>query len=118
MGGNGGDKLVEIKSIAVIGAGIMGGGIAQAAAQSGFNVLLMDMSEEYAAVGFSKIKDRLEKRAAEGKIGFEEKEKILKRIEISARMEDCCKTELIIEAVTEREDVKRALFKGMDRLCP
>lgn len=109
---------MEVRKIAVIGAGIMGGGIAQAAAQSGFNVLLMDMSEEHAAAGLSKIKDRLEKRAAEGKIGFEEKEKILSRIEISARLEDCRKADLIIEAVTEREDVKKEIFKEMDRLCP
>lgn len=109
---------MEIGKIAVIGVGIMGGGIAQTAAQSGFEVLLMDMSEEYAAAGLSKIKDRLEKRAAEGKIGFGEKEKILSSIEISARLEDCRKADLIIEAVTEREDVKIKIFKELDRVCP
>jgi 3-hydroxybutyryl-CoA dehydrogenase len=95
----------------------MGGGIAQAAAQSGFKVLLMDMSEEYAAAGLSKIDERLGRRAAEGKISFTEKEKILSSMEISARLEDCGKADLIIEAVIEKEDVKREIFNRLDGLC-
>lgn len=109
---------MDVGKIAVIGAGIMGGGIAQAAAQSGLQIILVDISEENATYGFSKIKERLERRVAEGKLGFEEKEKILSRVEISARLEDCRKADLVIEAATEREDVKREIFKELDRLCP
>lgn len=109
---------MEIKKIAVIGAGIMGGGIAQTAAQSGFDVLLVDVTEKYVAAGFSRIKERLERRAAEGKISFEENEKILSGIEISAHLENCRDADLIIEAAIEKEDVKREIFKNLDEVCP
>ncbi len=108
---------MEIKKIAVVGAGIMGGGIAQAAAQSGFEVVLTDMSEEYAASGYSRMKERLERRASEGKLDSREKEKILARVKISARLEDCRGADLVIEAVTEREDVKRELFRKLEGIC-
>ena len=108
---------MEIKTIAVIGAGIMGGGIAQTTAQSGFNVLLVDMSEDYAAAGLSKIKERLERRITEGKISPSDKEVIISKIKTSARLDDCRSADLIIEAVTEREDVKIKIFRELDRLC-
>jgi len=109
---------VEIKRIAVIGAGIMGGGIAQSAAQSGFKVLLLDMSQDYAAAGLSKIKERLERRITEGKLSHSEKEVILSNIKTSTRLDDCRSADLIIEAVTEKENVKREIFRELDRLCP
>ncbi len=108
---------MEVKKIAVIGAGIMGGGIAQTAAQSGFDVLLVDVSEEHASEGFSRIKERLERRASEGKISLEEKEKVLSDINISAHLEDCRTADLVIEAVIEKEDVKTEIFRKLDGLC-
>ncbi len=96
----------------------MGGGIAQAAAQSGFDVVMADMSEEHAAAGYSRIRERIEKRAAEGKLDSGEKEKILSRVKISARLEGCREADLVIEAVTEREDVKIKIFRELDELCP
>ena len=57
---------MDIKIIGIIGAGTMGGGIAQVAAQSGYEVVLKDVSEEYVRAGFAKIKERLAKRASEG----------------------------------------------------
>ncbi len=109
---------MEVKKIAVIGAGIMGGGIAQTAVQSGFDVLLVDISEEHAGAGFSKIKERLERRAAEGKISPQEKEESLSRIVTAARLDECRSADLIIEAVTERQDVKKNVFQKLDGLCP
>jgi 3-hydroxybutyryl-CoA dehydrogenase len=54
------EEGMNIKKIGVIGAGTMGGGIAQVAAQSGYEVVLEDVSEEYVRIGFAKIKERLE----------------------------------------------------------
>ena len=68
---------MNIQKIGVIGAGTMGGGIAQVAAQSGYDVVLEDMKEEYVKAGFSKIKERLEKRVSEGKLESREKDRIL-----------------------------------------
>jgi 3-hydroxybutyryl-CoA dehydrogenase len=107
---------MEIQKIVVIGAGIMGGGIAQTAAQSGFNVLLADITVELAAKGFSRIRERLERRAAEGKISLKEKEEALSRIGISSRLDEYRNADLIVEAVVEREDIKRDIFQKLDGL--
>jgi 3-hydroxybutyryl-CoA dehydrogenase len=108
---------MEIKKIGVIGAGTMGGGIAQIAAQSGFEVILEDTSEEYVKAGVEKIKERLEKRVREGKLENKEKERILSNIKITASLEDCKDADLIIEAVVEKEDMKKQIFKELDNLC-
>lgn len=109
---------MDIRKIAVIGAGTMGGGIAQTAAQSGFRVVLEDVNEEYASAGYSKIRGRLEKSISEGKLARKEIEKTLADIEISGRIEDCADADLIIEAAIEREEIKRVIFKELDSICP
>ncbi len=108
---------MDIKKIAVIGAGTMGGGIAQVAAQSGHEVILAATKEEHARAGFEKIKERLEKRVGEGKLESKEKDKILSNIKTTASMEDCRDTGLVIEAVVEKEDVKKQVFKELDNIC-
>ncbi len=109
---------MEIKKIGIIGAGTMGGGIAQVAAQSGFEVVLEDVSEEYVRAGFAKIKERLEKRVVEGKLESKEKDRILSLIRTSASLSDCRDADLIIEAVVEKEDIKEEIFKELDNICP
>ncbi len=109
---------MDIKKIAVIGAGTMGGGIAQVAAQSGYGIILADTKEEYARAGFEKIKERLEKRVGEGKLESKEKDRTLSNIKITASLEDCRDSELIIEAVVEKEDAKKQIFKELDNICP
>jgi 3-hydroxybutyryl-CoA dehydrogenase len=109
---------MNIKKIGVIGAGTMGGGIAQAAAQSGYEVILEDMSEEYVRIGFAKIKERLEKRVVEGKLDRIEKDRIISNIKPTASLEDFKETDLIIEAVVEKENIKKQIFKELDAICP
>ncbi len=106
-----------IRKIGIIGAGTMGGGIAQVAAQSGFEVVLEDVKLEYVSNGFARIKERLEKRVSEGKLGNEEKERILSNIKPTASLEDLRDSDLIIEAVVEKEDVKKDIFEELDRIC-
>ncbi len=108
---------MEIKVIAVIGAGIMGGGIAQAAAQSGYDVLLEDLDGEAVSRCFTSIKSRLQKRVADGKIRTEERDLILSHMRTTTSLEDCGGAGLIIEAVTEREEAKEEIFRRLDGLC-
>ena len=108
---------MNIQKIGVIGAGTMGSGIAQVAAQNGFEVVLQDMSEELARAGFAKIKERLEKEVGEGKLENKEKDKILSNIKPTAILEDCKDANLIIEAVIEKEDIKKQIFKTLDNIC-
>ena len=108
---------MDIKIIGIIGAGTMGGGIAQVAAQSGYEVVLKDVSEEYVRTGFAKIKERLAKRAIEGKLENHEKDRILSNIKTTTSLKDCKDADLIIEAVIEKEDIKKHIFKELDILC-
>lgn len=108
---------MEIEKIGVIGAGTMGGGIAQVAAQSGFEVVLEDISDEYVRAGFAKIKERLEKRVGEGKLESKEKDHILSNIKTTTDLKDCRDADLIIEAVIEKEDMKKQIFKELESIC-
>ena len=108
---------MNIQKIGVIGAGTMGGGIAQVAAQSGYEVVLEDMKEEYVKAGFAKIIERLGKRVSEGKLESGEKDRILSNIKTTASLEDCKDADLIIEAVIEKEETKKQIFKELDILC-
>ncbi|MBM4064458.1 MAG: 3-hydroxybutyryl-CoA dehydrogenase [Planctomycetes bacterium] len=108
---------MNIQKICVIGAGTMGGGIAQVAAQSGYEVVLEDMKEEYVRAGFAKIKERLLKRVGEGKLEILEKDRILSNIKTTTSLKDCKDSGLIIEAVIEKEDIKKQIFKELDIIC-
>jgi 3-hydroxybutyryl-CoA dehydrogenase len=114
----GGDDKMEIKVIAVIGAGVMGGGIAQAAAHNGYRVLLADVDRETASRGLTAIGKRLEKRVAEGKLDPDEKDWTLSHITVSQTLQECEGAGLIVEAVTENEDTKKDIFQKLDGICP
>lgn len=106
-----------IQEIGIIGSGTMGGGIAQLAAQNGFSVVLEDINEEYVTAGLKKIQERLEKRVIEGKINNVDMENILSRIRISTYLEDFKDSDLIIEAVTENDEIKKQVFNKLDKIC-
>lgn len=108
---------MNMKKIGVIGAGTMGGGIAQAAAQYGYDVVLEDINEEYVSAGFAIIKKRLEKRVSEGKLESKEKDRVLGNIKTTSKLEDLKNADLIIEAAVEKENVKQQIFKELDNIC-
>jgi len=103
--------------VGVIGAGTMGSGIAQAFAQTeGYEVILCDINEEFAANGKNKIAKGFEKRIAKGKMAQEEADKILAKI--TTGLKDICgDCDLIVEAALEVMDVKKATFKELDAIC-
>ncbi len=113
-----GEYNLKIKKIGVIGAGTMGSGIAQVAAQSGYEVILEDVKEEYLRTGFDAIRERLENRVDKGKLESREKEKILSKIITTSSLEDCKDVDLIIECVIEKEDMKKQVFRELGNLCP
>jgi 3-hydroxybutyryl-CoA dehydrogenase len=109
---------MDIQNIAVIGAGVMGCGIARTAAASGYSVILEDKDEGRAAAGLAGIRENLAKKVTAGKLGSAEKEITLARIRTSAALEECGKSDLVIEAVAEKEEIKTEIFKALDALCP
>ena len=108
---------MEIKKIGVIGAGAMGNGIAQMAAQIGCEVILRDIKEEYVERGMKNIDRFLSKSVEKGKIEAAQKDTILGRIKGTTEMADLKDVDFVIEAVIENLDLKKSVFKELDELC-
>lgn len=110
---------MKIKEVCVIGAGQMGSGIAQVAAQAGYQVILNDVTEELAAKGQAGIVKRLQRQVEKGRMTEAEKAEIEGRLRISATLEEAVsKADLVIEAIIENMQVKAELFRKLDSLCP
>jgi 3-hydroxybutyryl-CoA dehydrogenase len=105
---------MEIRTIGVLGAGQMGGGIAQVAAAAGFEVVLADASIELAQKGRSKIDAILGKQVDKGKMTAADKDALVARIKPVASSADFGTCDLVIEAATENVDLKLKLFRGCD----
>lgn len=106
-------------SIAVIGAGLMGHGIAQVFAASGHRVSLLDTSEERLSSALEEIRRNLEFLSREGRDGDEGIESALGRITPTTTLEEAVAgASMVVEAVPERLDLKRELFRELDSLCP
>ncbi len=108
---------MEVKTFGVIGAGQMGSGIAQVAAASGLNVIMNDIKEEFVQRGLSSITKILERSVSKGKLEAEEKDAILSRIETSTDIKDMAGADFVVEAATERQDLKFQIFKDLDEIC-
>ena len=109
---------MSIGTVGIVGAGQMGAGIAQVAAQAGLNVVLNDVSEELCRRGLAGIDQNLERMIQRGRFKPEERERVIRRIETCARLEDLAATDFVVEAVVENEDAKIALFQKLDKICP
>jgi 3-hydroxybutyryl-CoA dehydrogenase len=109
---------MALNTIGIVGAGQMGAGIAQVAAQSGFNIVLNDVSEEMIVHGRQGIERSLDRMVQRGRLKLDERDRIVRRIEFSSNLEDLAATDFVIEAVVENEDAKIALFQKLDRICP
>ena len=105
---------MDIRTIGVLGAGQMGGGIAQVAAAAGYDVVLADASVELATKGRAKIDAILGKQVEKGKLKAEDKDALVGRIKPVASAADFGACDLVIEAATENVDLKLKLFKGCD----
>jgi enoyl-CoA hydratase/3-hydroxyacyl-CoA dehydrogenase len=111
--------MVDIRRVAVIGAGNMGSGIAQACAQSGFPVVLHDVKEELVKKGLGRVSDQLAKRVEKGKLDREESRAILGRIRATTSLAEAAReADLVIEAVFEDQKVKEEVFRELDKASP
>ena len=106
---------MNINSICICGAGTMGSGIAQAAAQTGFSTLLYDVNPIVLEAAKNSIEINLQKLAEKGKITAEEKQKILLRIHFTGDIQTCL-ADVFIEAIVEKPELKIALFNQLAEL--
>jgi len=110
--------MSEIQTIAVLGAGTMGNGIAHVCARSGFKVLLCDVQQPYLDRGLTTIEKNLAREVAKEKLTHQQAAEALKRITPTLDREDLSVCDFAIEAATEKFEVKTALFKDLDSILP
>lgn len=108
---------MEIKKIGVLGAGTMGRGIAQIAAQAGFQVVMRDIEDRFVQGGLDAIDRFLTRSVEKQKITQDEKQAILGRIKGTVSMEEIGPVDFVIEAVLEDLELKKDVFAELDRLC-
>jgi 3-hydroxybutyryl-CoA dehydrogenase len=108
--------MAEISSIGVIGAGTMGNGIAHVFARSGYSVVLCDVEQRFLDRGLETIRKNLEREAAKGKITPEVAQSSLGRIAGVLERERLAACDFVIEAATEKFDVKKQIFADLDRI--
>ena len=109
---------MEIRTIGVVGAGQMGSGIAHVAAAAGFTVLLSDLERTLLDRARDTIAKNLEREVAKGKRAPEEREAAMSRIETAGDLAALSRAGFVVEAIVEKEDAKKDLFRTLDRVCP
>jgi len=108
---------MEIKTIGVVGAGQMGNGIAQVAAQFDYHVVMSDISDSLVQKGWRTISKNLDRLVEKGKLSSEKKEEILGKIRGTTQMDEMSETDFVVEAATENETLKLNIFKELDQIC-
>ena len=108
---------MSVENIAVIGSGQMGSGIAQVASLSGYNVILIDIKEEYLSKAIKSIELSLGKFVSKEKITKEDAKDAINKIMTTTEISECSRVDLVIEAVPEIPDLKFNLFKQLDEIC-
>lgn len=108
---------MDILKFGVVGAGQMGNGIAQVAAASGLDVIMSDISQEFAEKGKANISQNLDRMVKKEKISAEIAAEIVARVTPTADLEQMAEVDYLVEAAVEREDLKFKLFRDLDKIC-
>ena len=104
---------MDVRSIGIVGAGQMGNGIAHVFAAAGYDVLMTDVSQEALDKAIAAIGKNFDRQIARGKVAEADRAAALGRIKTTLRLADLGRTDLVIEAATEREMVKQAIFEDL-----
>ncbi|MBF6570823.1 MAG: 3-hydroxybutyryl-CoA dehydrogenase [Candidatus Binataceae bacterium] len=106
-----------VETLGVVGAGQMGAGIAQIAAQAGINVILSDVSDDLCRRGLDGIRRLLDRSVERGRITPALRDAAVARLRVTMRLEELSDADFVIEAIVEREEAKTALFRRLDGIC-
>ena len=114
-------KIEDVQTIGVVGAGIMGHGIAQTCAQSGYSVRLLDVNQEILEQGLKSIREGpfgLMKLVEKGKLNADQIDEIMKRIRVTTNYDEfSAQINVVVEAVPENSELKRKIFRLLDEKC-
>jgi 3-hydroxybutyryl-CoA dehydrogenase len=110
--------MTDLTRVGVIGCGLMGSGIAQVAATAGFTTVVRDVREDFLAKGQAGIRRSLDKLVEKGKLDGSARDGALGRLSFTTDLAALERCDLVIEAVTENLEIKNALWRELDTLCP
>jgi len=109
--------MAGVKTVGVVGCGLMGSGIVQVSAQSGLKAIVREADQALLDKGLGRIKKFLEDGVAKGKVTAEDRDRTLANIKGTTKLEDLAGCDLVIEAVTENIAVKKEVFSTLDAVC-
>jgi 3-hydroxybutyryl-CoA dehydrogenase len=110
------ETRMDIKTVGVVGAGLMGSGIVEAAARNGYDVVMREVNDEALQAGRQRIEKSMERGVQRGKISEDERTAAIGRIKPTTDLEDLSVCDLVIEAIVENLDEKKTLFAELDRI--
>jgi len=108
---------MEIKKVGVVGIGTMGHGITQVSAQAGYDVIVVDATDELLKKGMATIDKVMNRNVEKGKVTQEDKDAIMGRIKTSTNMKDLADRDVVVEAVFESLDLKKQIFTDLEKIC-
>ncbi len=109
--------MAGVKTVGVVGCGLMGAGIVQVSAQSGLKTIVREADQAFLDKGLGRIKKFLDDGVTKGKVTAEDRDKTLANISGTVKLEDLAGCDLVIEAVTENIEVKKQVFSTLDAVC-
>lgn len=109
---------MDLKTIGVVGAGIMGSGIAQVAARAGFTVVMRDVSDQFVSRGLGIIGKNMDREVQKNRLTREEADAVLNRVRGTTDINDLAACDLVIEAAVEQMDLKKKIFGELDKVLP
>ena len=109
---------MEIKTVGVVGCGLMGSGIAQVCAEAGYKVVVREVSDELLKKGLGKIESFLAKGVEKGKVTAERKAEVMGRLDGTTALEKLAGCDFVIEVVVESLAAKREVYQALDAACP
>lgn len=108
---------MDIKTVGIVGCGLMGSGIAQTAAEGGFSTIVREPTQDLLDKGLERIRNFLAKGVEKGKVTPERRDEVWARIKGTTDLSDMADCDLVIEAIIEDRDAKLALFAELDKIC-
>jgi 3-hydroxybutyryl-CoA dehydrogenase len=109
---------MDVKTVGVVGCGLMGSGIAQVCAEAGYNVIVREVSDELLKKGIGKIESFLARGVEKGKVTPERKAEVMRRLEGTTALEKLAGCDFVIEVVVESLAAKREVYQALDAACP
>lgn len=113
-----GGRVMKIASVGVVGCGLMGSGIVEVCARSGYRVIVREINDEILKKGLARVESSMQRALQRGKLTSAEADAARTRITGTIKLADFARADIIIEAVVENMDLKKAVYRELDGLCP